>query len=169
MLKDRAQTHHSTNDALGCWDRIRGMHRTSPPLGNIHCHRCRSTSPRIYLAQDVARSWRALIFSSRGAASKYEQKKKHDGGESEEKMMKAEPSEIKIESATAIRPILISRYCHPTFDRFGAPRSEQRHRSNQKKIDFGRQRKNQRRASKHVLGPRKSRSISVRKHGANAV
>ena len=153
MLKDRAQTHHSTNDALGCWDRIRGMHRTSPPLGNIHCHRCRSTrpriwdrirrnhrirpnngmrlghrwcstSPRIHLAQDVARSWRALIFSSRGAASKYEQKKKHDGGESEEKMMKAEPSEIKIESPTAIRPILISRYCHPSFDPFGAPRAK---------------------------------------------
>ena len=62
-------------------------------------------------------------------------------------MMKAEPSEIKIESATVIRPILMSRYCHPTFDPFGAPRSKQRHRSNQKKIDFGRQRRNARRAS----------------------
>ena len=97
-------------------------------------------------------------------------KQRHDGGENEEKMMKAEPSEIGIESATAIRPMLITRYRHPTFDRFGAPRSKQRHRSKQTwKIDFGRQRKNQRRASKHVLGPRKSRSISVRKHGANAV
>ena len=95
VLKDRAQTNSSTNEALGCWDRIHGNHRTSPPRGNIHCHRCRSTSPRIYLAQDVARSWRALIFSSRGAASKYEQKKKHDGGESEEKMMKAEPQKLK--------------------------------------------------------------------------
>ena len=89
--------------------------------------------------------------------------------ENEQNKIKVEPSEIKTDSATAIRPILVNRYCHPTFDHFGAPRSKQRHRSNQKKSDFRRQRKNQRRASKHVLGPRKSRSISVRKHGANAV
>ena len=94
VLEDRAQTNSSTNEALGCWDRIRRNHRIRPYNGMRHCHRCRSTSPRIYLAQDVARSWRALIFSSRGAANKYEQKKKHDGGESEEKMMKAEPQKL---------------------------------------------------------------------------
>ena len=94
VLKDRAQTHHSTNDALGCWDGMRRNHRTSP-VRCSHGHRCRGTSPRIYLAQDVARGWRAFIFSSGSAASKYIQKKKHDGGESEEKMMKAEPQKLK--------------------------------------------------------------------------
>ena len=91
-LKDRAQTHPSTNEALGCWDGIRRNHRNCPD-NRRNLREC--TSPRIYLAQDVARSWCALIFSSRGAASKYEQKKKHDGGESEEKMMKAEPQKLK--------------------------------------------------------------------------
>ena len=70
-LKDRAQTHPSTNEALGCWDGIRRNHRNCPDnrRTTVLRLRCCSKSRRIYLAQDVARDCLALIFSSKNAAS----------------------------------------------------------------------------------------------------
>ena len=74
-LKDRAQTHSSTNEALGWLDRIRSSHRNSShPRNVVQCHRFRSTNTRIDLTQDFARTWRALILSSGNATSKCTQK-----------------------------------------------------------------------------------------------
>ena len=84
VVRDRGRSgHRSHNDHRS---RTRSSHRnTSHPRNMVHRQSCRNTNPRIDLAQDFARGWRALIFSSGNATSKCTHEKKDDGRESTRK------------------------------------------------------------------------------------